>query len=675
MPDLLPPAQQSSSEPPIASAGASFPRSSAPSSGGGGAYHDHHHQSSAGGSSGSSSPLVAPLVSVKLLVSNNVAGSIIGRSGQTISELQARSSARIKLSQAGDCYPGTSDRVCLVQGVPEGVKSAIGLVLRKLHELQRPPTQAAAAAQGGGVGGHGQQYQHLHAPQAASAAEQQQQMRHVGGLLPGLVHSGSHPHLASVGGAVDAHGVAAGALPVAVAPPSAFAFVVRLLVPTPSCGMIIGRGGANVKSMAEASGVTSIRLSPKENEAVLAATSERVVTVTGPTLSSVIRCAGLILDGMASHPEICRYANMTTSYSRASSVLSAAQQAAATAALASQSSLGAPPPSLSVVHQGAYGAASAAIGAGPVVIPQSAAPSPQRQRLDHSSRSSSSSLPPHGVGAAAPQQQQHMGTHLLGLSSSSAGGSGSHAQMRYAPVGRPPSDQGVGALPPPPPPPSPIMAPMALPSAPGGGQAMYGQHQYLAPSAAAASSSSQQQSQQSIYVLAPSSAPSAAAQIQHGGRGGVGSHSAGTSRRSSANSPVGGLTSATEQLAAMHLSSASSSSEQDVHHRHQHGYSSQHQQHSLPAAHGQHAPPSASHTVQIAVPDTLIGAILGRDGQTLKELQMSTGTRIKISQRGVFVPGTNHRVVTVSGPSAESVSTAQFMIGQRLAMRPRTDLR
>lgn len=110
----------------------------------------------------------------------------------------------------------------------------------------------------------------------------------------------------------------------------------------------------------------------------------------------------------------------------------------------------------------------------------------------------------------------------------------------------------------------------------------------------------------------------------------------------------------------------------------QHGYSQpQHSVHpsmATSAAHGQ-VPPGSVNTVQIAVPDTLIGAILGRDGQTLKELQMSTGTRIKISQRGVFVPGTNHRVVTITGTTAESVSTAQFMIGQRLAMRPRTDLR
>ena len=73
---------------------------------------------------------------VKLLVSNNVAGSIIGRAGQTISELQTESCARIKLSQTGDYYPGTQDRVCLVQGQPDNVKLAVRLLLERFYALQ-----------------------------------------------------------------------------------------------------------------------------------------------------------------------------------------------------------------------------------------------------------------------------------------------------------------------------------------------------------------------------------------------------------------------------------------------------------------------------------------------------------------------------------------------------------
>ena len=71
--------------------------------------------------------------------------------------------------------------------------------------------------------------------------------------------------------------------------------------------------------------------------------------------------------------------------------------------------------------------------------------------------------------------------------------------------------------------------------------------------------------------------------------------------------------------------------------------------------------------IQMSIPDSLIGAILGRGGSTLNDLQTSTFTRIRISQRGVYVPGTTNRVVTISGPTAESVATAQYLINQRLA--------
>ena len=71
-----------------------------------------------------------------MLVSNNVAGSIIGRAGQTISELQNESSTRIKLSQSGDYYPSTQDRVCLVQGEPSNIKTAFRLLLERMYMLQ-----------------------------------------------------------------------------------------------------------------------------------------------------------------------------------------------------------------------------------------------------------------------------------------------------------------------------------------------------------------------------------------------------------------------------------------------------------------------------------------------------------------------------------------------------------
>ena len=78
-------------------------------------------------------------VALKLLVSNSASGLIIGRSGSTISELQAKSLTRIKLSQGGDYYPGTSDRVCLIQGSLANASSAVEMVdLLQIHHILLP---------------------------------------------------------------------------------------------------------------------------------------------------------------------------------------------------------------------------------------------------------------------------------------------------------------------------------------------------------------------------------------------------------------------------------------------------------------------------------------------------------------------------------------------------------
>jgi hypothetical protein len=75
-------------------------------------------------------------------------------------------------------------------------------------------------------------------------------------------------------------------------------------------------------------------------------------------------------------------------------------------------------------------------------------------------------------------------------------------------------------------------------------------------------------------------------------------------------------------------------------------------------------------TAQVLVPDTLVGSILGRGGRTLNELQMHSNTRIRISQRGEYVPGTRNRIVTIQGSTAQSVSYAQYLMSQRMVLPP-----
>lgn len=46
---------------------------------------------------------------------------------------------------------------------------------------------------------------------------------------------------------------------------------------------------------------------------------------------------------------------------------------------------------------------------------------------------------------------------------------------------------------------------------------------------------------------------------------------------------------------------------------------------------------------QVAVPDHMVGVILGKGGATVIDMQNMTGARIQVSQRGEYIPGTHNR--------------------------------
>uniref|UniRef100_G1TSY2 NOVA alternative splicing regulator 2 n=1 Tax=Oryctolagus cuniculus TaxID=9986 RepID=G1TSY2_RABIT len=75
---------------------------------------------------------------------------------------------------------------------------------------------------------------------------------------------------------------------------------------------------------------------------------------------------------------------------------------------------------------------------------------------------------------------------------------------------------------------------------------------------------------------------------------------------------------------------------------------------------------SAKELVEIAVPENLVGAILGKGGKTLVEYQELTGARIQISKKGEFLPGTRNRRVTITGSPA-ATQAAQYLISQRVS--------
>jgi hypothetical protein len=455
---------------------------------------------------------------LKLLVSNNVAGSIIGRAGATICELQNQSETRIKLSQTGDYYPGTQDRVCLVQGEPDRCKMALRLLLERMHTLQ----------------------EHQYSQQMAWQMQRQKDV------------------------------------------PPAFDFVVRLLVPATCCGMIIGKSGSHIKFLEETTGVCSVRLSPKDAgdgypvSAMMMQTSERITTITGPNVDSCLQCVYLILQGMVAHSDICRYANMTTSYSRASpdSFFPGARQ--------------------------------------PMLI--SLPPSPSRMPQQQISWDPSPAAHPFSPSLAGLRRRIASSPDLSpAVQSQRLGGIATEHQISDRPIAY--SEYNEGRIPT-------VSSFSSLHSA---GPPMSGSGMHP------------------LYLI-----PQANGHMDH---------------HPSLPSHVAQSMSSPDLLALQLDHSLSFGSHQ----------SQGHAARRYPETFVAHPPTMdapGSFNAHVLIPDSMIGSILGRRGRTLTELESITGTRIRASQRGEFMPGTRSRIVSIRGATAQSVMQAQFMISQRVVLPP-----
>merc|ERR1712142_404207 len=69
---------------------------------------------------------------LKMLIPAYAAGALIGKSGQTITELQKQTGVSIKLSKAKDYYPGTMERVVLIQGKAEGIEKVMQFTINRV---------------------------------------------------------------------------------------------------------------------------------------------------------------------------------------------------------------------------------------------------------------------------------------------------------------------------------------------------------------------------------------------------------------------------------------------------------------------------------------------------------------------------------------------------------------
>ncbi|XP_077319359.1 RNA-binding protein Nova-2-like [Lithobates pipiens] len=179
---------------------------------------------------------------LKVLIPSYAAGSIIGKGGQTIVQLQRETGATVKLSKSKDFYPGTTERVCLVQGTLEALLAAHNFIAEKVREL----------------------------PQGA--------MKNELGLLPSQSSVTSER-----------------------------AKQAKLIVPNTTAGLIIGKGGATVRSIMEESGAW-VQLSQKPAGPNL---QERVVTVSGEATQVQHAVRSIIHKAKEDPPQGTSYLNIS----------------------------------------------------------------------------------------------------------------------------------------------------------------------------------------------------------------------------------------------------------------------------------------------------------------------------------------------------------------------------
>lgn len=187
-------------------------------------------------------------LSIKFMVTNSLAGSLIGTGGSAIKELIDVSKARVMVSGPQDVYPGTSERIILLAGSEEAVDSCQTLVWAMIALNTKTP----------------QGEKSVWSPRSASESLDE---------FEDVVVTG------------------------------------KICIPSSAGGLILGRGGSNIKTMMDESGA-HLQMTGKE-EAFF--TQERVITVSG-TASVCAKAVSLILQRLATDEECARYANRGTTY-------------------------------------------------------------------------------------------------------------------------------------------------------------------------------------------------------------------------------------------------------------------------------------------------------------------------------------------------------------------------
>lgn len=89
----------------------------------------------------------------------------------------------------------------------------------------------------------------------------------------------------------------------------------------------------------------------------------------------------------------------------------------------------------------------------------------------------------------------------------------------------------------------------------------------------------------------------------------------------------------------------------------------------VPQGHIQYEPKSrikTTHLIQMEIPNSIVGAIVGKQGQTINEFTRASGAHINFSAKDEFAPGTTNRILTIKG-GKNQIQNAYMLIDQKIA--------
>ncbi|WWD04853.1 hypothetical protein V865_002924 [Kwoniella europaea PYCC6329] len=245
-------------------------------------------------------PPVGSFTSIRLLISHNLMGTVIGRSGLKIKQIQDLSGARMVASK--EMLPQSTERVVEVQGSVDAIKTAVAEIAKCLQEdfdrgagtvLYHPGAAGDAGVLAGGLGA-----QAVTGP--TGGIRRTSVAAGFGNPFPTGERRGSAVPRASISGAAGAGAALADRRqsenpPINLNDPNLR--TQNISIPSDMVGCIIGRGGAKITEIRRLSGSRiSIAKVPHDE------TGERMFTIQG-TPESTERALMLLYSQLESEKE------------------------------------------------------------------------------------------------------------------------------------------------------------------------------------------------------------------------------------------------------------------------------------------------------------------------------------------------------------------------------------